>query len=385
MAACPASSAAALSVREVLALVDCEAGGLAAAGHAALFGAEAAWGAVLTGVLTLVVAWHGYRLFLGRAPTSPLVALPTLLSLGFALALATQWSAYQVLVADLLLRGPEELAGHVLRVAAARDLISSDDVLDGLQRAYDGLNRAADAAARAAGDKTLLQGGLPFHAFAYRASGVLLMGASLGLLATARLVLAVLLALGPAFVLAAVWRPTRGLAIGWARAAAAGALANGLGLPAIALVLLIVQPLAAGIPSDPAAAAQQGDTRPVALLVVCGVSAMGLALTAGAAVLMAASLSPSRASARWFSHRSERRDAVPTSTPAEILGHTASVHAVQAPPAYDVRVASTVRNLRVTATGRRAAASEAAAPLAQRLGQARRAPRPRTSFVRAVR
>src|ERR1700709_2150969 len=109
MGSCPSFDASAPYVSAVLSFTDCQGLALAADGWGAL-GPGMPFGAVLTGLLTVLVALLGYRVVLGE-----MLALgegvSVVVRIGMVIALATQWSAWQALVFDVATQGPQEIAG----------------------------------------------------------------------------------------------------------------------------------------------------------------------------------------------------------------------------------------------------------------------------------
>src|ERR1700712_2810915 len=112
MAYCPAFDPLGPYVSQVVGFVDCHSLALSAAGYHAL-GPSTGFGIAFSGLLTIYVALIGYRLLFGGQMTVR-DGIGAALRLGFVLALATQWSAYQPLVYDVITAGPADLAGRVL-------------------------------------------------------------------------------------------------------------------------------------------------------------------------------------------------------------------------------------------------------------------------------
>jgi len=104
MAGCPPFDPNGPYISSVLAYVDCQGLSLGEAGYRAL-GAGSAFGMALTGLLTIFVALIGYRLLLG-GEFSIRETATTALKLGIVLALATQWSAYRIVIFDVAARQP---------------------------------------------------------------------------------------------------------------------------------------------------------------------------------------------------------------------------------------------------------------------------------------
>ncbi|RVU06433.1 hypothetical protein EOE18_06360 [Novosphingobium umbonatum] len=234
-------------VDPVLASVDCHVAGMAQAGWSAL-GAQG-W---LTGLMVLAVAGVGYRLALGHRLGLD-GALGLVLRLGLVLALTTQWAAWEAVVYRMALEAPQDWALALMGEQAG-----------GLVQRLDNLSSALSAWS-AEGQAALPQD----LREALRSTQEVMLAGALGALVAQRLVLGVLLGLGPVFAAGLLFAGTRGLVLGWLRAMLAGAV-----LPCVLVVELgVVEPLVAGLNTiDPAVAGAQ-----VPMLQAC-VWGFGLAL-----------------------------------------------------------------------------------------------------------
>src|SRR3546814_1016853 len=96
----------------VLTFLDCQAQAIGAGGYAALAAPGSTASVLLTGMVTLLIALLGYRMLLGYTPTVREGVL-TFVKIGLVLLLATSWPAYQILVYDIILRVPAELAATI--------------------------------------------------------------------------------------------------------------------------------------------------------------------------------------------------------------------------------------------------------------------------------
>jgi type IV secretion system protein VirB6 len=235
--ACPALTPQDPLVRGLLGVVDCNVQTLAHGGYAALFGPSAAFGGVLTAALVIYVALIGYRLMLGRSAMGVGDFALTAVKLGAVLALATQWATYQAVVYDTLFHGPEQIATAVLDGMQPQGSQFRGNVFVGLQRAFDDLSAGAGsyanhtpqigatqsgpaalaAAAAASTTPTTGQqlGGLlsadSFGALLLVGTAAVLLISTLGVLLAAKIVLAVLLGIGPIFIALFLFDATRGL------------------------------------------------------------------------------------------------------------------------------------------------------------------------------
>lgn len=226
MPGCPQLGANSAFLTGVLEHVDCQARTIGESGYQALAAPGSSVGLILTGLITLFIALHGYRMILGQTPT-PREGVIAVVKIGLVLALATSWATYRTLVYDVTLRAPAELAAEIGRPAGLPGtggamtawLQSADDALLALAvvgpdpqpagqtvapppRPANGLARRVDPIA----DATML---------GY--ARVLFLTGAIGAFASVRLVGGLLLAIGPLFVAFLLFGGTRGLFEGWLR------------------------------------------------------------------------------------------------------------------------------------------------------------------------
>ena len=114
--ACPGLPANAF-LGGIIDYVDCQAQAIGSGGYQALAAPGSTLSLVLTGLLTLFVAFFGYRMLFGQTPGMRDGVL-ALVKIGIVMALALGWPAYRTLIYDVALRGPAELAGEIGRPSA---------------------------------------------------------------------------------------------------------------------------------------------------------------------------------------------------------------------------------------------------------------------------
>lgn len=187
---------------------DCMTGLAAEQAFSRLFGSQGGLTEALTLALTIYVAVIALTMLTGRGFRLTSLS-PRMIGLGMALTLATSWTAYGQAIWGLLTTGPDWLAGRMLGIEGSATL-SLAGRLDSL---FASLLDAAKAAQATQGDAKGLQ-----PSDLLDASALVLMLSSVGVLVTSRIVLAALLALGPVFLIAALFGGTRGLFEGWVRA-----------------------------------------------------------------------------------------------------------------------------------------------------------------------
>jgi type IV secretion system protein VirB6 len=235
--ACPNPGSA--LVQGLIGSVDCKVHGLAEAGYATLAAPGSPVAGLLTALLTLYVAFIGYRLILGHGALRVGDVTISVLKMGLVVALATNWSLFQTLVYDTLFQAPAELGAMLLSQLEG----PGANPYAGLQVAFDTLQKAAvQFAARAGGGSSALQGGPGFAAFAVNAGGMTLLLSTLGVVLASKVVLAVLLALAPLIAGLMLFQATQGVVEGWIKAMVALAVAPMVATLALSLELSMLQP-----------------------------------------------------------------------------------------------------------------------------------------------
>ena len=178
----------------------------------AFFGPGGALGWALTIILTIYVALIAFRLLSGRGRLSALP--PRILGLGLILTFATSWIGYQSFVLNIALGAPEELAKILLNTKGSAtymfsrqlDIMFQAIAQVALQSRTAGVGPEGAAGVMSAEGDLLWLGAL-----------MLLLG-TVGVLIVARMALALMLALGPIFIILALFSGTRGLFVGWMKA-----------------------------------------------------------------------------------------------------------------------------------------------------------------------
>ena len=206
------ASQAGSGVAAALRAVDCTAGQVTSEAFGRLFAPGGSMATVLTILLTLYIAIFGLQLLTGRSSLGVRALTPRMITIGLVLTFATSWVAYQSVVWNLVVGGPNQLAGILTGVdGSATDVFAQkiDVVFLAIQEASQGQDDIS----------------------AFSPPGMMWMGAmlfmlgTLGLLVTAKIALAILLALGPVFVVMALFNGTRGLFAGWLKGVVMLALA----------------------------------------------------------------------------------------------------------------------------------------------------------------
>lgn len=234
-----AAGNAANGVASALRAVDCIAGETTAQAFGRLFAPGGALVSSLTILLTLFVAWFGISLLLGRANLSVRSLTPRMMTIGVILTLVTSWVAYSTLVWNLAVGGPDWIAGVITGAQGSATQVFAQKI------------DVVFAAIQQAG-----QGGKPdFSAFS--PEGIMWLGAMLfllgtvGVLVTARIALAVLVAIGPVFVVMALFSGTRGLFTGWLKGVVMLAVTPLFAVLAGSIMLELAVPVLAALVATP--------------------------------------------------------------------------------------------------------------------------------------
>lgn len=239
---CPSFNADSPSaIATALRSVDCMAGEATATAFSRLFGTSGLFTAALTILLTLYVAFFAIGLLTGRTSLSLSALTPRMMGLGLALTFATSWVAYSQVIWTLLAAGPDSIAAALLGVkgSASQAFAARLDLIFGAV-----VDAATQAQQTAKDDK----GTTPADLLSYAA--LLLLLGTVGVLVTSRIALGVVVALGPVFLILALFPGTRGLFEGWLRTAVTFALvplfAVLIGVGSIAMLDPVVAGLAGG-------------------------------------------------------------------------------------------------------------------------------------------
>lgn len=219
--------------------VDCVAGEMTQTAFGRLFGAGGALVPALTILLTLYVAFFAISLLTGRSRLGISALTPRMMTLGLVLTFATSWVAYQSVVWNLATGAPDQIASILAGSEGSATTLFADKIDIVFAAIAEATKDQAEASAGTFSPPNLLWLG-----------AMLFLLGTVGVLVTARIALAVLIAIGPAFVVLALFPATRGLFAGWLRAVVMLALAPLFAVLGGSLMLELAVPVIAGI-ADP--------------------------------------------------------------------------------------------------------------------------------------
>lgn len=257
MNACPAILSGDAGLAAGMSALDCQINAAVTLGYGRMFAPGGVFGVTLTSLLTLYVAFIAFGLITGRTRLTLPSMTPKVLTLGLILTFATAWPAYQAVVYGLLTKGPDQIASAFMggHGGAARAFADRLDVL------FEQMTDVAEAVSSQG------QANAPNVQTAIKltwASALTLLISTAGLLIVSRIVLAVLLALGPVFIVLALFAKTRGLFEGWLKTATALAFTPMLLVLGGSGVLAALSPIITSIADDPAGAVHE--MRPILTL-----------------------------------------------------------------------------------------------------------------------
>jgi len=298
MNACPGPEDVAGVAHGVLASVGCNSQHLSLDAYAALTAPGSFLPTALTTCLTIYVALLGYGLLTGSPRLKLAQVSQTGLKIGAVVALTLNWSVFQTLVFNVAAEAPFEV-GHIFTQAAAASGSdqAGDDPLTRLEAVHQELTDsarsliqpgAAPGAASTANANAAGAGPQPPAAEALLWMATTLIVCSVGLIALAMVAQAILVALGPAFMLFFLFDATRGLFVGWVRALAAAIIAPVTTWGGLMVCLATLEPWVARLARERAAHAIKVDTISSLVTFVVTFAAAQVVLAIGAIVITSA-------------------------------------------------------------------------------------------------
>lgn len=200
--------------------VDCLASDMAQSAFGRLFGSQGALVPALTILLTMFIALFAFALITGRTRIGLSSLTPRMVTLGLVLTLATSWVAYQTIFWNLAVGAPDQIASLITggEGSATQQFGDKIDIVFAAIQEASG-NGAVQDAAQSGSQGSSSEAGVS----TFSPEGLMWLGATLlllgtvGVLVTAKIALAVLMAIGPVFVVLALFPGTRGLFVGWLR------------------------------------------------------------------------------------------------------------------------------------------------------------------------
>jgi type IV secretion system protein VirB6 len=240
-----AAQAMGTGVSAALTAVDCIAANVSEQAFNRLFGDDGQLAFALTVVLGLYVAFFGISLMLGRSNISVRALVPKMMTLGLVLTFATSFVAFSSVFYNIFIGGPDQIAGILTGTRGESATMVFAQKLDVVFLAIQ----------QASGDTSNISAFSP-PGMMWLGAMLLLLG-TVGLLVTARIALALLLAVGPIFVVLALFDGTRGLFTGWLKGLTMMALAPLFAVLGGSIMLEMSVPVLAALVAVPGKIDQQ--------------------------------------------------------------------------------------------------------------------------------
>ena len=297
MSACPGPEDVTGVAHGVLASVGCNSQRLSLDAYAALTGPGSFLPTALTTCLTIYVALLGYGLLTGSPRLKLAQVSQTGLKIGAVVALTLNWSVFQTLVFNVAAEAPFEVGQIFTQAASVGGSEQADqDPLTRLEAIHQELTDsarsliqpAAAAGAPAPNANAVSAGPQPPAAEALLWMATTLIVCSVGLIALAMVAQAILVALGPAFMLFFLFDATRGLFVGWVRALVAAIIAPITSWGGLMICLATLEPWVERLARERAAHAIKVDTVSSLVTFVTTFAAAQLVLAIGAVVITSA-------------------------------------------------------------------------------------------------
>jgi type IV secretion system protein VirB6 len=264
------------TITQVLTAIDCQVTSGVGSAYARLFASGGAFSAALTGCLAIFVGLLALGLLTGRTQLTLPSLAPKAAALVLVVTFATSWQAYQVVFHGLLSAGPDQIAAAMMggSSGATQAFTSRLDAL--FAHVVEATQAIGTLEAETAPNVRTATDLLWF-------SALTLLFSTVGLLVAARIILALLLALGPVFLVLALFDNTRGLFEAWLRTTVSFALAPMLIVLGGSAVVSALGPMIEAVVENPAASVET--LRPImALALGAGVYALLLAVAAWTAI-----------------------------------------------------------------------------------------------------
>lgn len=231
-------------VTAALTAVDCIAGQVSEQAFSRLFGADGQMAPVLVILLTLYVAFLGFSLALGRSNLSVRALVPRIMTIGLVVTFATSFAAFSAVFYNVFVFTPDWLAG-VLTDSEGSATVTFAQKLDVVFIAVQ------EASTGQTDINVFSPPGMMWL------GALLLLLGTVGLLVTARIGLALLLAIGPIFVVMALFNQTRGLFTGWLKGMLMLSLTPLFAVVGGSIMLEMAVPILAALVSTPGEINQQ--------------------------------------------------------------------------------------------------------------------------------
>ena len=219
MSACPPIVTGNDFLERALTHIDCQAQVIGSYGYVALGQPGSVASLLVTGLLTLFVAFFGIRLLFGPRPDGRDV-VSDVLKIGIVLALAFSWPAFRTVIYDVTLKGPAEIAS-VIQASSSNG--GTNDFTSRLQKVDNDLLQFAELGA-GRNEEQFIGGQAPTRNLAgtnlqdenaFGSARLFFLSSVMGTLALLRIAAGLLLALAPIVAGLYFFAQSRGIFAGW--------------------------------------------------------------------------------------------------------------------------------------------------------------------------
>ena len=207
-------------IADALRTIDCRTSETTAYAFGRLFGVDGRLLPALTILLTLYVAFFAISLLTGRSRIGISALTPRTMTRGLVLTFATSWAAYQNVIWTVATGVPDQIAGVLSGKSGSAThafAVRLDHLVQSLADLAEQASAPAPTAETAVAPVPASIAGFSASTILSASALVLLLG-TVGVLVTAKIALAALLAVGPLFIVLALFRGTHGLFEGWLKA-----------------------------------------------------------------------------------------------------------------------------------------------------------------------
>lgn len=243
-----------VSISGSMQAMDCHIQSAVETGYNRMFGQGGAFAYVLTAMLTIYVALIAYGFLTGRTRLTITMMSPRVVTMVLVLSFLSVYPAYHAIFYGLLMHGPDEVTATLLGQRGHSAIYHFADQLDALFIRFAEIAKQMDTSNK---DGLGIVDNKSMPVTLYWLSGLLLLMSTLGVLILSRLVLYLLLILGPIFILLALFPQTRGLFNGWLRTSLVFAMVPMLTVLGGTAALMLFIPLIEAISFDPLGAVQR--------------------------------------------------------------------------------------------------------------------------------
>lgn len=326
--------------------VDCAANAMSEAAFNNLFAEGGFLGPTFTAVLVLFVALLGFAFITGRSRIGLASLTPRMFTLVAVVTFATSWFVFQIVFYNLFVLGPDSIASGLMGTDGSATTIFADK-LDAVMLS---LMEASGGDAMDANTSVFSPPGLLWS------GGTMLLLGTVGVLATSKISLAILMGLGPIFILCALFDGTRGIFTGWLKAVVLMAFTPLFAVLGGSLMLELAVPVLSSLASTPG----EIDVRPAMAFFMIGAVHLALMFM----VLKVLTTMVSGWSVFGLVRSADERPWAPAPTPASTIAIPAVNPALASTNASDRarQVAPAVaRDMRVAAATAPSAANDAGA------------------------